>query len=88
MGSVWGSLFSARYLPDDIRRCITNEDIESFTLNPFRQNRLSHTILKKSNFNFRYNRLCHLDMPCEKMAKLPANSGDPDQAIGRVEFQF
>ena len=33
----------------------------------------------ESNFNFRYFRLCGLDIPGEKMAKVFANSGDPDQ---------
>ena len=41
-------------------------------------NRLSHTIYWKSNVNFRYTWL--RDIPREKkMAKLFANSGDPDQ---------
>ena len=38
-----------------------------------------HYILKDSNFNFRYVRLCDLDTPREKMIELFANSGDPDQ---------
>ena len=31
--------------------------------------------------NLPYVRLCDLDMPREKMAKLFANSGDPDQML-------
>ena len=40
-----------------------------------------HYILEESNFNFRYIKLCDLDIPREKrkMAKLFANRGDPDQ---------
>ena len=36
-------------------------------------------MLEESNFNFRYVRQCDLDILKEKMAKLLANSGDPDQ---------
>ena len=36
-------------------------------------------ILKDSNFDFRYVRLCDLDIPREKMVELFANSGNPDQ---------
>ena len=38
-----------------------------------------HYILEDSNFNFRYVRLCDLDIPREKMVELFANSADPDQ---------
>ena len=34
-----------------------------------------------SNFNFRYVRLCDLDIPREKNVKLFANSGEPDQML-------
>ena len=34
---------------------------------------------RESNLNFRYVRLCDLDIPREKMVELFANSGDPDQ---------
>ena len=40
-----------------------------------------HHIVDDSNFNFRYVRLCDLDIPRELMVELHvfANSGDPDQ---------
>ena len=38
-----------------------------------------HYIQEDSNFNFRYVRLCNLDIPRQKMVELSANSGDPDQ---------
>ena len=38
-----------------------------------------HYILEESNFDFRYVRLCDLDIPRKKIVDLFANSGDPDQ---------
>ena len=38
-------------------------------------------VLEESNFNFSYVRLCHLDIPIVKTAKLFANSGNPDQML-------
>ena len=35
--------------------------------------------VEDSNFDFRYVRLCDLDILGEKMVELFANSGDPDQ---------
>ena len=40
-----------------------------------------HYIWEELNFNFRYVRPCDLGIPREKMAKLFANSGDPDQML-------
>ena len=37
--------------------------------------------MEESNFNFRYVRLCYLDVPREKMTQLFANSGDPDHSV-------
>ena len=45
------------------------ETLAYFKLNP------SHYILDKSHFNFRYVRLCDLDIPRKKMAKLFADRG-------------
>ena len=36
-------------------------------------------ILEDSNFDFRYVKLCELDIPREKLVELFANSEDPDQ---------
>ena len=47
-------------------------------LTHFRLNIFSHSLYRK-NFNFRYVGLCDLDISSEKLAKLFANSGDPDQ---------
>ena len=47
-------------------------------LTHFRLNIFSHSLYRK-NFNFRYVGLCDLDISREKLAKLFANSGDPDQ---------
>ena len=38
-----------------------------------------HFILEDSNFDFRYVRLCDLDIPREKIVELFSNSGGPDQ---------
>ena len=38
-----------------------------------------HYILEYSNYDFRYVRLCDLDIPREKKGQLFANSGDSDQ---------
>ena len=38
-----------------------------------------HYMLEESNFSFGYVRLCDLDIPRAKMAKLFANSGDLNQ---------
>ena len=38
-----------------------------------------HYILEYSSYDFRYVRLCDLDIPREKKGQLFANSGDPDQ---------
>ena len=45
-----------------------------------RLNKLPQTMyfLEESNYNFKYVRICDLDVPVEKIAKLFANSGDPD----------
>ena len=49
----------------------------------FRLNRLPpHYILKESNF--RYVRLCDLDIPRENTANLFAGNGDPDQMLHSV----
>ena len=40
--------------------------------------------LEDSNFDFRYVRLCNLDILREKMVELFANSGDPDQMLHSV----
>ena len=38
-------------------------------------------ILDESNFNFRYGRLCDLDIPREKMVKLFAKYAASDQGL-------
>ena len=50
-------------------------DIIHFRLNKFSP----QYILEEYNLNFRYVRLCALDIPREKMAKLFGKSGYPDQ---------
>ena len=40
-----------------------------------------HYILEDSNNDFRYVRLCDLDILRKKMVELFANSGDPDQML-------
>ena len=53
--------------------------------NPLKIERtLPHNILEESNFNFKYVQLSDLHFPREKMAKLYANSGDPDQTLHSV----
>ena len=46
-------------------------------------NSTPHYILEVSNFNFRYVRLCDLDI-LRRMADVFANSGDPDQTLHSV----
>ena len=51
-----------------------------YVLTDFRlSKRSSHYMLEELNFNYWYVRLCYLDISSEKMAKLFANSGEPDQ---------
>ena len=56
-----------------------------YLLTHFKLNRNPNTtcISEGSNFNFRYVRLCDLDMGISKrkMAEIFANSGDPDQIL-------
>ena len=47
-----------------------------------RLNELPHTqYMEDSNFNFRYVRLCDIDIPKEKMVEVFANCGDPNQTL-------